>query len=174
MHRPNQLPVHLDPEAKVRAVRPSSRTRDSLSCTPGKVLFSLSAFPDSGRLPGLINSSVVFIHGLGGGPEKTWTKELSSHPDPTRRMAMLWAGMTKRRKVREQTNVNVGRSVCWPRDLLPLKVADIRILTYGYDSKLINGRNQNGIYQHAENVLSALDRIRCDVRFPAAVTKWST
>lgn len=64
----------------------------------------------------------------------------------------------------KQTNIDVGRNVFWPRDLLPGKVPDIRILTYGYDSNVVNGKNKNGIYQHAENMLSALQRIRLDVR----------
>lgn len=79
--------------------------------------------------------------------------------------------MKKRHKVGEQTNVEVGRTVFWPRDLLPVKVGDVRILTYGYDSKVINGRNKNGIYQHAENMLSALERIRFDVRLPVAYSE---
>lgn len=57
----------------------------------------------------------------------------------------------------------------WPRDLLPQKVKNIRILSYGYDSKIgfIHGTNKNGIYQHAENMLSALERVRLDVGLPA-------
>lgn len=64
----------------------------------------------------------------------------------------------------KQTNLEDGRSVLWPRDLLPAKVANIRILTYGYDSNVVLGKNKNGIYQHAENMLSALERVRLDVR----------
>ncbi|KAL0632587.1 hypothetical protein Q9L58_008518 [Maublancomyces gigas] len=112
---------------------------------------------------GNILADVVFVHGLRGHPEKTWTKELSSHPDNSRKLSTLWAGMVKRRKVDKQTNIDVGRNVFWPRDLLPGKVPDIRILTYGYDLNVVNGKNKNGIYQHAENMLSALQRIRLDL-----------
>lgn len=110
---------------------------------------------------------VVFVHGLRGHPERTWTKELPPHPDNSRKITTVWAGFTKRRKGGEQTNVEESRSVFWPRDLLPTKVGNIRILTYGYESKVVHGRNKNGIYQHAENMLSALERIRSDVRLLA-------
>jgi len=56
--------------------------------------------------------------------------------------------------------------VLWPRDLLPQKINNIRVLTYGYESKVTGYAaqvNMNGIYRHAENLLSALERERSRV-----------
>lgn len=109
--------------------------------------------------------SVVFVHGLGGHAERTWTKESLSLPDRRRKIATVLASIIKRGTVK-QTSAEVRKDIFWPRDLLPLKVGNIRILTYGYDSKVVHGRNKNGIYEHAENMLSGLERIRSEVRIP--------
>jgi hypothetical protein len=48
----------------------------------------------------------------------------------------------------------IERCTFWPRDLLPEKVPHARILTYGYDA------SQNGIFEHSQNLLEALKRLR--------------
>ena len=53
----------------------------------------------------LTTSSIVFVHGLYGGREATWTHERSN--------------------------------VFWPRDLLPRDIEDARILSFGYDAKVV-------------------------------------
>lgn len=53
----------------------------------------------------LTKSSIVFVHGLYGDREATWTHS--------------------------QTNV------FWPKDLLPGDIKDARILSFGYDAKIV-------------------------------------
>lgn len=52
----------------------------------------------------------------------------------------------------------------WPRDLLPNECEAARIWTYGYDSRVAKGYgasvNKNSIFQHAHDLLFALERTR--------------
>jgi len=64
----------------------------------------------------------------------------------------------------------------WPSELLPQTVNDVRILTYGYDSKVVRlfqTASNNGIVQHAGNLLAALVRIRegLVVAFPSSCSR---
>jgi hypothetical protein len=79
----------------------------------------------------------VFIHGLQGGPEKTWT-----YSDEKKKTKCFW-----------------------PRDLLNRDFPNVRLLIYGYDSnltKLHKPINQAGIWDHADNFLLELERERQD------------
>ncbi|KAK5044634.1 hypothetical protein LTR84_010648 [Exophiala bonariae] len=55
-------------------------------------------------------------------------------------------------------------TVFWPRDLLPKVCSSARVLTYGYDSRIAKGYgasvNKNSIFQHATDLLLALERSR--------------
>jgi hypothetical protein len=62
----------------------------------------------------------------------------------------------------------VRKSVYWPADILPDKVPDARIWTYGYNADVISGffrqNNQNSILKHANDFLVKLERtLRDDV-----------
>lgn len=51
------------------------------------------------------------------------------------------------------------KEVCWPRDLLPEDIPDARILSFGYDAKILllgSKVSQNTMLQHAVNLLAAL------------------
>ena len=77
--------------------------------------------------------SIIFIHGLTGDREKTWTAK--------------------------------GAAAPWPQTLLPLKVPDARILTFGYDAYIADWRgmvSQNRIGNHAMNLLAAIAAFRDD------------
>lgn len=53
--------------------------------------------------------------------------------------------------------------VCWPRDLLPQSVKDVRILSWSYDSSIAeisSFSSQNSIFAHAENLLGDLANVR--------------
>jgi hypothetical protein len=81
----------------------------------------------------------VFIHGLGGHPERTWTYS---------------------EKSRSKSKVV---SVFWPRDLLNKDFPNVRVLTYGYDShvsRFFSATNQSGIFAHGKKFLLALKRKR--------------
>ena len=54
------------------------------------------------------------------------------------------------------------KSVFWPSDVLPDKVPNARIWTYGYNADVISGlfrqNNQNSILKHANDLLVKLER----------------
>jgi hypothetical protein len=82
----------------------------------------------SGRL-----TSILFIHGLTGDREKTWTAKNTSEP--------------------------------WPRTLLPSKVPNARVLTFGYNAYVADWRelvSQVRIGNHAMNLLTTLVSYRED------------
>lgn len=74
---------------------------------------------------------IVFVHGLMGDRERTWTADGSDKP--------------------------------WPESLLPSKIKNARILTYGYDAnaaKLTEVVSSNVIGDHAGTFLAALSAVR--------------
>lgn len=49
--------------------------------------------------------------------------------------------------------------VLWPRDLLPKRLPQARIMTFGYDANVVSflsAVSQNRIASHAQNLLSSL------------------
>ena len=66
-----------------------------------------------------------------------------------------------------------SHSLCWPRDLLCRDIPDARILSFGYDAKVIqvgSKVSQNTMAQHAMNLLAALvgDRAKTNaVKYPS-------
>jgi hypothetical protein len=80
----------------------------------------------------------VFIHGIQGHPQKTWT-----HP--------------------KTISKSKTEGIYWPRDLLSNDFPNVRILTYGYDShvsRFFAATNQSGIFSHGQKFLRALKRER--------------
>lgn len=75
--------------------------------------------------------SIVFVHGLNGDREQTWTVENSSGS--------------------------------WPEVLLPSRIPNARVLTYGYDAYVAHLRgvvSQTTIGNHGMNLLNALATFR--------------
>lgn len=111
----------------------SARTSTTSSTTPPA---SRKVFPSGIKLLHKATDSVVdiiFIHGLTGDREKTWTAK--------------------------------GAAAPWPQTLLPLKVPNTRILTFGYDAYIADWRgmvSQNRIGNHAMNLLAAVAAFRDD------------
>jgi hypothetical protein len=117
--------------------------------------------------------SVIFVHGLLGHPEDSFTKYMpvdyqKDFAGPTnvgkhiRHAFKAWIWKQQAKHLRKNTRTP-KTSVYWPRDLLPENVPNVRILTFGYNANVIEffGRaNQNGISQHALNLLNALRRTR--------------
>ena len=53
--------------------------------------------------------------------------------------------------------------ICWPRDLLKKDLESARIITWGYDSKVLEftkPASQESIFCHAEDLLADLSRLR--------------
>lgn len=90
--------------------------------------------------------SVIFIHGLFGSPEKTWTKDVSS-----------------RAAERDDGHDTLCHSIFWPRELLPKFIPRATVHTWGYDADIDNfmqPASKNSVSQHARNLLNDL----CDLR----------
>ncbi|PMD31490.1 hypothetical protein L207DRAFT_441869, partial [Hyaloscypha variabilis F] len=50
-------------------------------------------------------------------------------------------------------------NIVWPRDLLPERLLNVRIMTYGYDAdvmKFFSNVSRNSINQYSINILEAL------------------
>lgn len=125
--------------------------------------------------------SIVFVHGLGGGPEKTWsTSKLSAPPvdqgmpssSMRRRLNRFWP---KSRGEESAVNVEDNSTVrkhdtFWPADFLPAACPLARILTWGYDSKVtlfFSGPvDQGNYYSHAKDLLYDLNDLRGDRKRP--------
>ena len=106
--------------------------------------------------------SLFFVHGLSGHPTKTWSIE---PPKQNRKPALT--RLFKRDKGEGLLDALNSTSVFWPTDLLPEDVPNVRIISYGYESevlKMFASANTNNLYQHAQNMLADIQRIRSEVR----------
>ncbi|RBR24379.1 uncharacterized protein FIESC28_02869 [Fusarium coffeatum] len=76
-------------------------------------------------------SDIVFVHGLQGHPEKTWT--FKNEPE---NVPLTW-----REKLLRQRRIKraVGTTVYWPYDLLcqHVEFMSSRVMTWGYDTKVM-------------------------------------
>lgn len=106
---------------------------------------------------------IIFVHGLQGHPQTTWTtqqREKRSVGSAFGRLFPKAAGPDST----SRDDVPSRNGVFWPRDLLPEDCPTCRVLTWGYDShvtRFFNGpANQNSFFNHAKNLLYALDRDR--------------
>ncbi|KAL4795260.1 hypothetical protein BDV19DRAFT_175616 [Aspergillus venezuelensis] len=122
-------------------------------------------------------ADIVFVHGLGGHPKRTWTYPPASSqefPDIgsegiihssrliTFKRPLGWL----RKSSNGQSNVapgvddNHSSGRCfWPADLLALDFPDVRVLTYGYESQVarfFSTLNLSTITQHSQDLLSRL------------------
>lgn len=111
------------------------------------------------------HSSIVFVHGFTGHPERTWThagvpvRLDESHIDeqPRKFQKMIDKAKTIRR-------TETRNPICWPRDLLPQSISDARTLTYGYDTHIRHRFgapiSHNTVYDIAKDFLVGLDALR--------------
>jgi hypothetical protein len=62
-----------------------------------------------------------------------------------------------------------SKKVMWLKDLLPAKIPEARIMTFGYDAMFISAQDSATIEQHAMTVLGGLADIRTsdEVRRPS-------
>ena len=132
--------------------------------------------------------SVVFVHGLFGDRQETWTKELGRQErilDPDldfssqpRRYSLRKLFSRNKDVIRRDhgtssrggiTNESIQQStsspfeIFWPRDLLPRRFPHFRIFTWGYDVDIdhaFSGASTATVFQHAANLLSDLSDIR--------------
>lgn len=117
------------------------------------------------------DDSVVFVHGLGGHPRKTWTY-FSSEPEAAKKSKRhrLFSHMrhgsdteaqdadTDKLKKNETEN-----GIFWPEDLLKVDFPRARIMTFGYNSapsKGFHAANQGNIFSHSGDLLYAVVSMR--------------
>ncbi|KAI1123327.1 hypothetical protein F5Y10DRAFT_286279 [Nemania abortiva] len=128
---------------------------------------------------------VVFIHGFGGHPVRSWQYDGRSEPlvrprtdpaagggsmkllrkrtrsaDKTRRMSLGSMGM---RNYTWQGESNAPSPVFWPRDLLPIACPEARIMTWGYHtlrSGAIPVFSQPDLFSHVNDLLRELGGLR--------------
>ena len=94
---------------------------------------------------------MVLVHGLGGHPIDTWT-----YTPPKLSLRGLGSALKMNKSAGGGSDQG---SVCWPVDLLPNHIPNVRVLTWGYNANPVNilgGGHQSNIYHHATNLLSDL------------------
>ncbi|KAL3299673.1 NAD(P)-binding domain protein [Colletotrichum asianum] len=130
------------------------------------------------------NIDLIFVHGLGGHPFSTWAirkpksgSDVIETPNHTKtqRPSFLSSLCCFGTHTEDEDNIPADNSAdssgaiqltemsYWPRDLLAESptCANVRVLTYGYDSKVTKGfaaANQNNLFAHARDLLYALQR----------------
>ncbi|KAE8423390.1 hypothetical protein BDV36DRAFT_133106 [Aspergillus pseudocaelatus] len=116
---------------------------------------------------------IIFVHGLQGHPQKTWSAVKKEYTDATTRKESkqektTFLGFLQRLSGAKEIHADCKEepeSIFWPRDLLPQdeSCASARIMTYGYDSSIIrfvDTVNFSTISGQAETLLNAVTRIR--------------
>lgn len=131
----------------------------------------------------MIPLSVVFVHGLGGHPIRSWQYDDSvatttrTKPDPIARDGSLSLILKRTRsssdkKIRSTTfprenarqpESNASSLLFWPQDLLPLACPEARVITWGYHT-LRSGDvpvvSQPDLFSHAKDLLRELGDLR--------------
>ncbi|ETS81125.1 hypothetical protein PFICI_06127 [Pestalotiopsis fici W106-1] len=131
---------------------------------------------------------IVFVHGLQGHPQNTWTwkpKDTSNKPESSRRHPKV--DKKGRRSILRSVFSRSGRAsssrpnspstdgdtdehgpdedpaVYWPRDLLAADFPTARVMTFGYNTIVTEGyraANQASLFAHARDLLYALEAKR--------------
>jgi protein SERAC1 len=87
----------------------------------------------------VIFSSIIAVHGLNGHPLNTWTYV----PPQKGPGSALDQG-------------EYAQPTLWLRDLLPQKIPNARVMSYGYDSSALGYLSARGIREHARCLLEWL------------------
>ena len=127
-------------------------------------------------------SSIVFVHGLFGHYEKTWTYGKYKPEEDT--MSKTKSDVDAKHKGdvessersssikkfwkkfgdHARSDAEDDKAILWPRDLLPLKIPDSRIFTWGYDvdiDHVFSSASKSSIYDHAGELANNLADERC-------------
>ena len=109
-------------------------------------------------------ADVIFVHGLQGHPQRTWQSK-----SPAKAPKGIWERF-KNFSISGQSSqtreAHGDGTLFWPAEILPRDFDDLRIMTYGYDSKVTRAfkgpTSKNGIFEHGQSFLGALGRARVD------------
>ena len=110
-------------------------------------------------------ADVVFVHGLQGHPRRTWETKSPSKPGKSLHdLKRIFLPTNKAPSLEAQ---DVAKHF-WPAEILPKDFEDIRVLTYGYDSKVTKAftapTSKNGIFQYGNSFPRAVGRARVGCR----------
>ncbi|KAH6850652.1 hypothetical protein B0I37DRAFT_118665 [Chaetomium sp. MPI-CAGE-AT-0009] len=121
-------------------------------------------------------ADLVFVHGLQGDPEGTWTYGKREKDAKSAKLkGLLATTFARKRHTQDQlgepaTGTTGTRPVFWPHELLAKDCPNTRVLTYGYDSHISHffkgPANQSGILAHGIALMRALEveRRKCRKR----------
>ncbi|KAJ6263594.1 hypothetical protein Dda_2162 [Drechslerella dactyloides] len=122
--------------------------------------------------------SIIFIHGLRGHPQRTWSHPRSTSTSTTGRNESTestdartdkrksFMSFLRKKKGEEEEN-NQGQTstpedIFWPEEYLVPDLPQARIWTYGYNADVIGGlfqaNNQNSVSQHGQDLSVKLAR----------------
>ncbi|PVH81097.1 hypothetical protein DL98DRAFT_654283 [Cadophora sp. DSE1049] len=119
-------------------------------------------------------ADIIFIHGLQGHPKNTWTKKLAIKSKQQKVSGNFSTRLGRILKSGSQSgpsqpcpipeSLSSDGSVFWPESCLPEDCPSARIATWGYNSavtRFFKGpTNQNTFYDHANDLLMDLNRLR--------------
>ncbi|RYP70578.1 hypothetical protein DL771_005397 [Monosporascus sp. 5C6A] len=113
-------------------------------------------------------ADLVFVHGLGGHPQKTWSTEPCEPKTSAERRVPIGKRIGNRLLRRANrvaaenceslpavSDSSINQEVFWPRDLLPETVKDVRVMTFGYYSSP-GGSSQDNLYTLSKSLLGKL------------------
>ena len=104
-------------------------------------------------------ADVIFVHGLQGHPKRTWQSKspTETHKGPRKHSKLFSSSFLKK-------DDDEDNGLFWPAELLPGDFENVRILTYGYDSKVTKyfkgPPSKSGIFQSGGSFLRAVSRVR--------------
>ncbi|OBT84128.1 hypothetical protein VE02_07747 [Pseudogymnoascus sp. 03VT05] len=104
---------------------------------------------------------IVFVHGLMGSPRATWTGIPPPPSTESEHKRSLWQKITQKKS--PPTWESQPQPVFWPKEFLPRDVPHARIITYGYDAKVVElfqSVSQNSLYAISRDILNDLQIAR--------------
>ncbi|KAF3406757.1 hypothetical protein DPV78_000499 [Talaromyces pinophilus] len=101
-------------------------------------------------------ADLVFVHGLQGHPYRTWACPRGKN-NKAKASVSLSSLINSRH---EQIEVSENLTAYWPGDFITRDFPELRVLTYGYDSRASNffkgSANQNTVLEHGNDLLHHL------------------
>ncbi|KAK4197446.1 putative kinesin light chain [Triangularia verruculosa] len=117
---------------------------------------------------GPCRANIIFVHGLGGHPRKTWEDTPIKPPAPGKldrfRAALRSTSRTKRaddQNTGSGSTSSTSSNVFWPNDFLVDDLPEARVWTYGYNADVIGffqAGNKNSISQHGRDLSVEIER----------------
>ena len=106
--------------------------------------------------------SIIFVHGLLGHREKSCSVDEDNHLQ-----ASSWHQRIKNHVRPKATRSEAPTSIFWPKDFLPEIVPHARIITYGYEAKILElfrSVSQNSVYAISRDMVTDIELLRSDTK----------